>query len=59
GPAMIKHLRPLFPNLKVLFIAGYTGDVLSSNGFTHPVHSLQKPIMPALLMQAVEALLKP
>lgn len=59
GPAMITQLRPFLPNLKVLFISGYTEEVLTTtNGLDHPVFFLQKPIMPDLLLQTVQAILK-
>lgn len=57
GPAMVKRLRASFPDLHVLFMSGYTADLLESNGIGGPIHFLQKPILPDVLLSKVEAML--
>jgi DNA-binding NtrC family response regulator len=55
GPELARRLRALRPELRVLYISGYTGSVpleSSSN-----VWFLQKPVVPTLLAQSVRKLL--
>jgi|CXWL01.1.fsa_nt_gi signal transduction histidine kinase/CheY-like chemotaxis protein len=57
GPAMVEQLRDSRPNLKVLFMSGYSGTLLKQHGLTDTVQFLQKPIPPNLLAHRVDALL--
>jgi len=57
GPAMVQELLPLHPELRVLFISGYTDNELvrgamSERGFAF----LQKPFAPLALVQRIQEL---
>ena len=44
GQDLAKHLLPLYPQLKLLFMSGYTADVIAHNGvLDEGVHFIQKP----------------
>ncbi len=57
GPALAQHLAALSPSVKVLFISGYTGDTVFTNGVGKDACLLQKPIMPQALTDKVEEIL--
>jgi two-component system sensor histidine kinase EvgS len=44
GRDLAGKLQSLFPSLKILFMSGYTADVIAHNGVINPeVHFIQKP----------------
>jgi two-component system cell cycle sensor histidine kinase/response regulator CckA len=54
GVQLMEHLHALHPDLKVLFLSGYTQDALTANGTIIPdVHFLQKPFTRGELARAV------
>ncbi|HEX3775838.1 MAG TPA: ATP-binding protein [Polyangiaceae bacterium] len=54
GRALRDAIRATFPNLRVLFMSGYTGDVLSDLGELDPTVSLvSKPFTPDILLESV------
>ncbi len=57
GPALAQHLAAFIPDLKVLFISGYTGDTISANGVGEQCVFLPKPIMPRTLADKVQEIL--
>jgi PAS domain S-box-containing protein len=58
GRALADRLAPRFPGLRVLFISGYTENAIVHNGTLDPgVHFLQKPFLPATLLEAVQRVL--
>ena len=57
GPALAQHLVALSPSVKILFISGYTGDTVFTNGVGKDAFLLQKPIMPQALTDKVEEIL--
>jgi FixJ family two-component response regulator len=57
GPALAQHLAAFIPDLKVLFISGYTGDTMSANGVGERCVFLPKPIMPRTLADKVQEIL--
>jgi CheY-like chemotaxis protein len=58
GPALAQHLTALSPHVKILFISGYTGDTVFNNGVGKDAFLLQKPIMPQVLTEKVEEILR-
>lgn len=57
GPALAQHLAAFIPDLKVLFISGYTGDTVSANGVDERCVYLPKPVMPWTLADKVQEIL--
>jgi len=54
GPAVFRRLAAERPGLRVLFMSGYSEEVLAMDAFVTPVVSfLEKPFTPAALRQAV------
>jgi DNA-binding response OmpR family regulator len=59
GPNLAARLLRIFPNLKVLYISGYTEDATAVQGnFWGGVPLLQKPFTPAQLAERVRMALK-
>jgi CheY-like chemotaxis protein len=58
GPTLTKTLHLRFPELPVLFMSGYTDDLLGEEGeITHTVQFLQKPFSAHQLAKKVRAIL--
>jgi CheY-like chemotaxis protein len=58
GRELCERLRALRPNLKVVFMSGYTDDILVRTGGISPGMSfLQKPLRPDTLTAAIRAAL--
>jgi CheY-like chemotaxis protein len=58
GTVLAEHLRQSRPNVKVLFISGYTDNALLRRGvLAHPVAFLQKPFTLSTLSRKVREVL--
>lgn len=58
GRALAEHLAGRMPGIRVLFISGYTEKAIVNDGVLDPgLHFLQKPFLPAELLQAVHDVL--
>ncbi len=57
GPEMVERLVQVRPDLKVLFISGYTGQATSFYGVQPSRAFLQKPFTPQALAEAVRSAL--
>lgn len=58
GPEVARALAPSFPGLRVLYLSGYSADLLESQGRLEPgAPFLQKPFRPDQLVSAVAAAL--
>jgi PAS domain S-box-containing protein len=58
GPELAEQLKPLYPDLKVLFMSGYTNDAISRYEMVGGgLHFLQKPFIPRILLQKVHEIL--
>jgi PAS domain S-box-containing protein len=58
GPALAEYLAPLRPDMKVLFLSGYTDDAIVHHGvLAQGTPFLQKPFMPAALAKKVREVL--
>lgn len=49
--------RTMFPSIKVLYISGYSGDMLVSHGVDAQAAYLQKPFLPQAIIEKVAELL--
>ncbi len=60
GRELADRLVPLHPEMKVLFMSGYTEDAVVHHGVAHlSVPFLQKPFKPIRLVQKIQAILNP
>ncbi len=58
GPALASRLIQVYPQLKVLFISGYTNEALAEHGLpAEPVALLEKPFSPESLAHRVRQVL--
>ncbi len=58
GREMVDHLRKICPAAKIIFMSGYTNDVIVRHGVFHAdVGFLQKPFTPKQLVQKVSEIL--
>jgi CheY-like chemotaxis protein len=58
GPELVRRLRALRPDLRVLLMSGYTDDATLRRGFSRQDEAfLEKPFTPAALAQRVRSLL--
>ena len=54
GPQLASHLSPLRPEMKVLYVSGYTDDSIVRHGVLEPgLAFLQKPFSPKMLARKV------
>jgi len=59
GPALARHLQPLRPDMRVLFMSGYTdGDISSYGALGSETSLLQKPFQPMVLARRVREVLE-
>jgi PAS domain S-box-containing protein len=57
GPQLAERLKPLRPQMQVLFVSGYRHDALDQQGLLgRGVHVLPKPFPPAQLLRQVQLL---
>jgi two-component system cell cycle sensor histidine kinase/response regulator CckA len=57
GAALVEAVQVLLPDIKVLFVSGYSGDTLAANGVGDEFAFLQKPFLPTALTEKVAELL--
>jgi DNA-binding response OmpR family regulator len=58
GRQLAERVRALRPGTDILFMSGYSDNVLDRDGVLEPgLHFLPKPITPAALTQAVRSIL--
>ncbi len=44
GPQLIECLKPIYPNLKVLYMSGYSDDIIANHGVLNPeIEFIEKP----------------
>ena len=58
GPELVQRVAPLHPEMKVLYVSGYTSDALHQRNLREPGTAfLQKPFTPDALARRVRAVL--
>ncbi len=57
GPELVRLLRKERPGLTALYVSGYAGEALQQHGVARDDAFLQKPYMPAVLIQRIRELL--
>jgi CheY-like chemotaxis protein len=58
GRRLAEEVRQLYPKIKIIFISGYTEDVIGTEGVLNPdVVLMQKPFTPATLAKKVREVL--
>jgi nitrogen-specific signal transduction histidine kinase/CheY-like chemotaxis protein len=58
GKSVYEEIRKAKPDIKVLFMSGYTTDIIQKHGVAgHESNFLQKPIMPHILLGKVREIL--
>jgi CheY-like chemotaxis protein len=57
GPALAKQVRELRPEIKILYMTGYSGEFVRTDMLIPGVSFIQKPFMPADLRRKIRKLL--
>ncbi|MBW2465865.1 MAG: response regulator, partial [Deltaproteobacteria bacterium] len=58
GPELIKTIKPKLPDAKVIYMSGYTEDIIKSENYSKEgVIYLQKPLMPSILARKLREVL--
>ena len=59
GPDLAKRVAVIKPGIKVLFMSGYTNDMIAAHGVLEVgTHFLQKPFTPSILAKKVQDVLQ-
>ncbi|NOX37730.1 MAG: PAS domain S-box protein [Calditrichaeota bacterium] len=60
GGELAQQIRRYFPDVKVLYISGYTDNMVLREGRLNPgEHFIQKPFSPILLLETIRKMLQP
>ena len=58
GKEVVKRLQPLYPNMKVIYMSGYTDNAIVHHGLLAPgLNFLEKPFTPEVLSRKVREIL--
>jgi FixJ family two-component response regulator len=58
GPELAGRLETIRPGIEVLYMSGYTDDMLAFHGIAQPeIHFIQKPFTAATLAEKLQSLL--
>jgi PAS domain S-box-containing protein len=58
GPELVLRLLDLYPKLRVVYMSGYTGELLDRHSFDNPFRFLEKPFSRATLLRTLDAALQ-
>ncbi|HUA14423.1 MAG TPA: PAS domain S-box protein [Verrucomicrobiae bacterium] len=58
GPELVLRLIELRPEMKVVYMSGYTGELLANQGVETGIRLLEKPFTRASLLKTIEAALE-
>jgi len=57
GPELVLHLIESYPQMRVVYMSGYTGELVSQQGVDTSIRLLEKPFTRASLLQTLDAAL--
>ncbi|MBZ5719522.1 MAG: PAS domain S-box protein [Acidobacteriia bacterium] len=59
GPELVRRLSPTHPGMKVVYMSGYTGELIAEHDAMQPgITLLEKPFTRAALLKAIHAVLE-
>jgi DNA-binding NtrC family response regulator len=59
GPELVQQLQPFFPNMRVLYMTGYTDAVIANHGLSEDsIELMQKPFTIGALVSKVHQILE-
>ncbi len=57
GPELVLKLIDAYPSMKVVYMSGYTGELVANQGLDGSIRLLEKPFTRAALLKTIEAAL--
>jgi len=57
GPELVLRLMESHPGMKVVYMSGYTGELVANHGLDSGIRLLEKPFTRADLLKTVDAAL--
>ena len=57
GPELVLRLMDSYPAMKVVYMSGYTGELVANHGIDGGIRLLEKPFTRADLLKTVDAVL--
>src|SRR5262249_11693864 len=58
GPELVERIAPIRPDLKILFLSGYSGEMLRNRALPEGSAFLEKPFDEASLLESIRTLLE-
>jgi len=59
GPELVLHLIDSYPNMKIVYMSGYTGELVAHQGLDGGIRLLEKPFTRAALLKILDEVLGP
>jgi two-component system cell cycle sensor histidine kinase/response regulator CckA len=58
GKELFERLKPIYPEMKVIYMSGYTGNIIAHHGILEDgVHFIQKPFTMSMLTDKIRNVL--
>ena len=54
GPDLVLHLIDSYPDMKVVYMSGYTGELVAHQGLDNTIRLLEKPFTRATLLKTID-----
>jgi PAS domain S-box-containing protein len=58
GPELVLRLIDAYPSMKVIYMSGYTGELVAGQGLDSSIKLLEKPFTRAVLLKTIDAVLE-
>jgi two-component system cell cycle sensor histidine kinase/response regulator CckA len=58
GPELVLRLRDFYPEMKVVYMSGYTGELVANEGVNGAIRLLEKPFTRGALLKTIAATLE-